>query len=73
MGWRNEIDVVASPILKAYHNFRQDFITDFFAIAKPGNVTVLAVNTFQIAIGEKDGSGSHTANQGRLFTKMRIK
>jgi hypothetical protein len=70
MGGGNQINIVAPDPLQIEHHARQVLIFDLLALSLMGDGPVLAKDTTQIAVGEKDSARALFAHQGYLFTKM---
>jgi hypothetical protein len=64
------IDIMAADPLESDHHVRQILILDLLSFSLVRDRPVLAEDTAEVAIGEKDGTGPISANQGYLFTKM---
>ena len=71
---RNKSDVMTAFRLQFQHHFRQSFVRDFvFLLLFPSlrDLIILAINTTQIAVAEKDISRAVCSRQNRFFAKMR--
>ncbi len=65
---------MTTTLLKFQHHFRQAFVRRFiFSLCFPGlrDLKVLAINTAQIAVAEKDISRAVCARQNRFFAEVR--
>jgi hypothetical protein len=62
MGWRNQIDIVATQfILEVQHPVRQGEAVNFISFLVPPVLTyliILTIDTSHIAVAEEDGPGS---------------
>lgn len=70
---RNKSDVMTAFFLQFQHHFRQFFVRNFvFLLRFPSlrDLIVLAIDTTQIAVAEKDISRAVFARQNRFFAKM---
>jgi hypothetical protein len=72
VGGGDEIDVVGPSRLKGEHHLGEFPDRDGLAVAQVADGVVLAKNTSQIAVCEKDGSRSPGAGDGRLFSKVEV-
>jgi len=73
MSGRNKINVVATASLQFEHYLSQTFVGDFvpgLLLMRLRNLIVLAIDTPQIAIAEKDVSRPPGARERRLFAKV---
>jgi hypothetical protein len=61
---------MAADLLEVEHQLRQVFIINFLPFSLMRDGPVLAEDTAEIAVGEKDGTRSMPAYQRYLFTKM---
>ena len=68
-----KIDVVTACLLQGKHHGRQLHIGYFPAHSPVADIKILAKIAQQVTVGEKYGSGTMLADQGRFFTKVRVK
>ena len=73
MGRCYKIDVVAAFLLQGKHHGRQLRIGYFPAHSLVTDIEILAKGAQQVAVGEEYGSGTMLPDQGRFFTKVRVK
>jgi len=66
----DEVDVMAAQVLERDHHAGEVPAGDFLTAAHLRNVTVLAEDAFQIAVGEKDSAGPVSTDQGRLLSEV---
>jgi hypothetical protein len=56
MGWCHQVDIDATHFLKFDHGLGQSFVRDLDAFSLNADRVILAINTTQIAVGEKYSS-----------------
>ena len=71
MRGRNEVDVIAAPVLKRKHYFSKPGMAGLPSFAAMGDLPVLAEDTEQIAVREKNCPGTAAPYKRPFFTKMR--
>ena len=74
MGGRNETDVVTAAMLEFEHHLGQPLVRDlvlFLLLPCLRDLIVLAVNTAEVAVAEKNVPGAVRAAQNRFFAEMR--
>src|SRR5690554_1619392 len=72
MGRCHQIDVVASLFLQMEHHPSQLFIGYLPAPPSMGDSPVLAKDTAEVAVREKDGPRTASAHQRRLLAEMGV-
>jgi hypothetical protein len=74
MGWRNQIDIVATQfILEVQHPVRQGEAVNFISFLVPPVLTyliILTIDTSHIAVAEEDGPRPPGPGKGRLLAVM---
>ena len=73
MGRRNKIDIVASLVLQGEETGCQLLRCDLSSLPFPTDLSVLAKDTFQIAVGKENRTGTSIATQRLLFPEMGLK
>ena len=72
MGRRDEIDIMATDILKLQHDLRKLFVDDNLAMTLMTDIVVLAEVTHEVAVGKKDRSRTFSPHQRCFLAKMRV-
>src|SRR3972149_682510 len=67
----DEVDVVAAGGPQADHDAGQALGRDFLAAHLVADIVVLAEQATEVAAGEEDRAGAATADEWRLFAKVR--
>ncbi len=71
MGGRNKVDIVAAPSLKPDHSGCQFLIGVRGTVPLHADLIILTEDTFEIAMGEKNGSGAAAPHERRFLAIMR--
>jgi hypothetical protein len=72
VGGCDEIDVVGPSRLEGEHHLGKFPDRDGLAVTQVADGVVLAEDTSQVAVCEKDGSRSPGAGDGRFFSKVEV-
>jgi hypothetical protein len=68
----DKINIVAPLILQSEHHGGQLIFGHFLTVTLMADFKILAKQAQQVAMGEKNGTGSMSADQRFLLTEMRI-